>query len=189
MFAPNALICTAFKHGKKFPRNITLLAAASDQSDLAHVWLVGIPTDCHARSESGRIYWDCHLILGGPVFRHVGVHHMEPLLAHVAIGVAVIVHVTIFAEFVVLGLNLVADAVFYLFAVHIFLSSFLLLALVNGERPEGPAVGVSLRFLGVLQVLGRSSRRAGCCPDSFVAFRHSDGCSVGAGYLLSLPFS
>ena len=144
MFAPNALICTAFKHGKRFPRNITLLAATSDQSDLAHVWLVGIPTDCHARAESGRVNWDCHLILGGSVFRHVGVHHVEPLLAHAAIGVAVIMHVAIFAEFVVLGLNLVADAVFYLYAIHIFLSSFLLLALGNGREPEGPAVGVIL---------------------------------------------
>lgn len=189
MFAPNALICPAFKHGKRFPRNITLLAAASDQSDLAHIWLVSVPTDCHTWAESGRIHWDCHLVLGGPVFRYVGVHHVEPLLAHVAIGIAVVVHVTIFAEFVVLGLNLVVDALFHLCAVHIFLSSFLLLALVNGERPEGPAVGVSLRFLGVLQVLGRSSRHAGCCPDSFVAFRHLGGCSGCAGSLLSLPFS
>lgn len=189
MFAPNALIRTAFKHGKRFPRNITLLSAASDQSDLAHIWLVGIPTDCHTWAESGRIHWDCNLVLGGPVFGHVGVHQMEPLLAHVAIGIAVVMHITIFAEFVVLGLNLVADAVFYLFAVHIFLSSFLSLALVNEERPEGPAVGISLRFLEVLQVLGRSSRREGYCPDSFVAFRHLGGCSVGAGSLLSLPFS
>ena len=124
------------------------------------------------------------MILGSPIFGHVGVHQMEPLLAHAAIGVAIVVHITIFAKFVVLGLNLVADAVFYLFAAHIFLSSFLLLALVNGERPEGPAVGVSLRFLGVLQVLGRSMPRAGCCPDSFVASRHSGGCNVGVGFLL-----
>lgn len=189
MFAPNALICTAFKHGKRFPRNITLLAATSDQSDLAHVWLVGIPTDCYTRAKSGRIHWDCNLILGSSVFRHVGIHQMETLLAHAAIGITVIVHVTIFAEFVVLGLNLVADAVFYLFAIHIFLSYFLLLALVNEGRPEGPAVGVNLQFLGVLQVLDHSSRHAGYCPDSFVAFRHSGGCSVGEGSLLSLPFS
>ena len=142
MFTPNALIRTAFKHGKRFPRNITLLAATSDQSDLTHVWLVRIPTDCHTRAEAGRIHWDCHLVLGGSVFRDVGVHQVKPLLAHVAIGVAVIMHVAIFAEFVVLGLNLVADAVFYLYAIHIFLSSFLLLALGNGEGPEGPAVGV-----------------------------------------------
>lgn len=189
MFAPNALICPAFKHGKRFPRNITLLAATSDQSDLAYVWLVSIPTDCHTRAESGRINWDCHLVLGGPVFRHVGVHHVEPLLAHVAIGVAIVVHITVFAEFVVLGLNLVVNAVFHLCAVHIFLSSILLLALVNGERPEGPAVGVSLRFLGVLQVLGRSSRRAVYCLGSFVAFRHLGGCSGCEDSLLSLPFS
>lgn len=114
---------------------------------------------------------------------------MEPLLTHAAIGVAIIMHVAIFAEFVVLGLNLVADAVFYLYAIHIFLSSFLLLALVNGQEPEGPAVGIILRFLGVLSGLGRSSRHAGCCPDSFVAFRHSGGCSGSAGSLLSLRFS
>ena len=75
---------------------------------------------------------------------------MEPLLAHVAIGVAVVMHVTIFAEFVVLGLNLAVDAMFHLCAVHIFLSSFLLLALVNGREPEGPSCDVILRFLGVL---------------------------------------
>lgn len=129
------------------------------------------------------------MILGSPIFGYVGVHQMEPLLAHAAIGIAIIMHVTIFAEFIVLGLNLVADAVFYLYVIHIFLSSFLLLALVNGERPEGPAVGVSLRFLVVLQVLGHSSRRAGYCLDSFVASLHSGGCSVGAGFPLSLPFS
>lgn len=75
---------------------------------------------------------------------------MEPLLAHAAIGIAVIVHVAIFAEFIVLGLNLVVDAVFYLYVVHIFPSYFLLLALVNGERPEGPAVGINLRLLVIL---------------------------------------
>lgn len=189
MFAPNALICPAFKHGKRFPRNITLLAAASDQSDLAHIWLVSIPTDCHTWAESGRIHWDCNLVLGGPVFRHVGVHHMEPLLAHVAVGVAVVMHVTTFAKIVVLGLNLVVNSLFHLCAVHIFLSSFLLSALVNGWEPEGPSVGVSLRFLGVLSGLGHSLRHAGCCPDSFVAFRHSGGCSGSAGSLLSLRFS
>lgn len=150
MFAPNALICTAFKHGKRFPRNITLLATASDQSDLAHVWLVSIPTDCYTRTKAGRINWDCRLVLGGPVFRHVGVHHMEPLLTHAAIGIAIIMHVAIFAELIVLGLNLVANAVFHLYVIHIFLSSFLLLALVNGRRPEGPAVGVNLRLLAIL---------------------------------------
>lgn len=150
MFAPNALICTAFKHSKRFPRNITLLAAASDQSDLAHVWLVRIPTDCHTRTKAGRINWDCHLVLGGPVFWHIGIHQMEPLLAHAAIGIAIIVQVAIFAEFIVLGLNLVANAVFHLYVIHIFLSSFLLLALVNGERPEGPAVGINLRLLVIL---------------------------------------
>lgn len=150
MLAPNSLICTAFKHGKRFSRNITLLAAASDQSDLAHVWFVGIPTDCHTRAESGRIHWDCHLILGGPIFGYVGVHHVEPLLAHVAISIAIIMHVTIFTEFVVLGLNLVTNALFHLYVIHIFLSSFLLLALVNGERPEGPAVGINLRLLVIL---------------------------------------
>lgn len=75
---------------------------------------------------------------------------MEPLLAHAAIGIAVVMHVAIFAEFIVLGLNLIVDAVFYLYAVHIFLSSFLLLALVNGREPEGPAVGISLRFSAIL---------------------------------------
>ncbi len=144
MFAPNALIRTAFKHGKRFPRNITLLAAASDQSDLTYVWLIRVPTDCHTRAESGRIHWDCYLVLGGSVFWDVGIHQVEPLLAHAAIGIAIIMHVAIFAEFVVLGLNLVADAVFYLYAIHIFLSSFLLLALGNGREPEGPAVGVIL---------------------------------------------
>lgn len=144
MFAPNAPIRTAFKHGKRFPRNITLLAAASDQSDLTHVWLVRIPTDCHTWAESGRIHWDCHLVLGGPIFRNIGIHQMEPLLTHIAVGIAVIMHVAIFAEFIVLGLNLVVDAVFYLYAIHIFLSSFLLLALGNGREPEGPAVGIIL---------------------------------------------
>ena len=84
------------------------------------------------------------MVLGGSVFRDVGIHQVEPLLAHAAIGVAIIMHVAIFAEFIVLGLNLVADAVFYLYAIHIFLSSFLLLALGNGEGPEGPACGVIL---------------------------------------------
>ena len=84
------------------------------------------------------------MVLGGSVFRDVGIHQVKPLLAHVAIGVAVIMRVAIFAEFVVLGLNLIIDAVFYLYAIHIFLSSFLLLALVNGREPEGPAVGVIL---------------------------------------------
>ena len=144
MFAPNAPICTAFKHDKRFPRNITLLAAASDQSDLTHVWFIRVPTDCYTRAESGRINWNCNLVLGGPVFRCVGIYHMEPLLTHAAIGVAVIMRVAIFAEFIVLGLNLVADAVFYLCTIHIFLSSFLLLALVNGQEPEGPACGVIL---------------------------------------------
>ena len=150
MFAPNALICTAFKHDKRFPRNITLLAAASDQSDLAHVWLVRIPTDCHTRAKARCIHWYCHLVLVSPIFRDIGIHQMEPLLAHTAVGIAVIMHVAIFAEFIVLGLNLIADAVFYLYAVHIFLSSFLLLALVNGREPEGPAVGISLRFSAIL---------------------------------------
>ena len=150
MFAPNALICAAFKHDKRFPRNITLLAAASDQSDLAHVWLVGVPTDCHTWTKAGRINWDCHLVLGGPVFRNIGLYQMEPLLAHAAISIAIVMHIAIFAEFVVLGLNLIADAVFHLCAIHIFLSSFLLLALVNGRRPEGPAVGISLRFSAIL---------------------------------------
>lgn len=90
------------------------------------------------------------MVLGGPVFRHVGVHQMEPLLVHAAIGIAIVVHVTIFAEFIVLGLNLVADAVFHLYVIHIFLSSFLLLALVNGRRPEGPAVGINLRLSAIL---------------------------------------
>ena len=184
MFAPNALICTAFKHDKRFQRNITLLAAASDQSDLTHVWLVRIPTDCHAWAKSGCIHWDCHLVLDGSIFRDIGIHQMEPLLAHAAVGIAIIMHVAIFAELIVLGLNLIVNAVFHLYVIHIFLSSFLMLALVNGERPEGPAVGVSLRFLGVLQGLDRSSRRAGCCPDSFVAFRHLGGCSGSAGFLL-----
>lgn len=84
------------------------------------------------------------MVLGGPIFRDVGVHQVEPLLAHTTVGVAVIMHVAIFAEFIVLGLNLVADAMFYLYAIHIFLSSFLLLALVNGQEPEGPAVGIIL---------------------------------------------
>lgn len=75
---------------------------------------------------------------------------MEPLLAHAAIGIAIIVHVAIFAELIVLGLNLVVDAVLYLRIVHIFLSYFLLLALVNGREPEGPAVGINLRLLAVL---------------------------------------
>lgn len=150
MFAPNALICTAFKHDKRFSRNITLLATASDQSDLTYVWLVRIPTDCHTRAESGRIHWDCHLVLGGSVFRNIGIHQVEPLLTHTAVSIAVVMHIAIFAEFVVLGLNLVVDAVFYLCAIHIFLSSFLLLALVNGREPEGPAVGVSLRFSAIL---------------------------------------
>ena len=189
MFAPNALIRTAFKHGKRFPRNITLLAAASDQSDLAHVWLVRIPTDCHTWAKSRCIHWDCHLVLDGSVFRDVGIHQVKPLLAHIAIGVAIIMHIMIFAEFVVLGPNLVADAVFYLYAIHIFLSSFLLLALVNGREPEGPAIGVNLRFSVILQDLGHSMPRAGCYPDSFVAFRHSGGCNVGVGFLLSLLFS
>lgn len=144
MFAPNALICTAFKHDKRFPRNITLLAAASDQSDLTYIWLVRVPTDCHTRTKAGRIHWDCHLVLGGSVFRDVGIHQVEPLLTHAAIGVAIIMHVAIFAEFVVLGLNLAVDAMFHLCAVHIFLSSFLLLALVNGQGPEGPACGIIL---------------------------------------------
>lgn len=192
MFAPNALICTAFKHGKRFPRNITLLAAASDQSDLTHVWLVRIPTDCHTWAKARCIHWDRYLVLGSPIFGHVGVHQMEPLLAHAAIGVTIVVHVAIFAEFIVFGLNLVIDAVFYLYAIHIFLSSFLLLALVNGREPEGPAVGIILRFLGVLAILlglGHSMPRAGCCPDSFVAFRHLGGCSGSAGFLLLRPFS
>ena len=150
MFAPNALICTAFKHDKRFPRNITLLAATSDQSDLTHVWLVRIPTNCHTWAKSGCIHWNCHLVLGGPIFRDIGIHQMEPLLAHAAVGIAVIMRVAIFAEFIILGLNLIIDAVFYLYAVHIFLSSFLLLALVNGREPEGPAVGVSLRFSVIL---------------------------------------
>ena len=144
MFAPNALICAAFKHGKRFLRDITLLAAASNQSDIAHVWLVGIPTDCHTWTKASRIYWNRHLVLGGPIFLDVGIHQMEPFFTHVAVGIAVIVHVAIFAEFIVLGLNLVIDAVFYLYAVHIFLSSFLLLALVNGRGPEGPAVDIIL---------------------------------------------
>lgn len=189
MFAPNTLICTAFKHDKRFLRNITLLAAASDQSDLTYVWLVRIPTDCHAWTKSGCIHWDCDLVLVSPIFRDVGIHQVKPLLAHVSVGIAIIMHIVIFAEFVVLGLNLIIDAVFYLYAIHIFLSSFLLLALVNGRGPEGPAVGVILRFLGVLSGLGRSLRHAGCCPDSFVAFRHSGGCSGSAGSLLSLRFS
>lgn len=144
MFAPNALICTAFKHSKRFPRNITLLAATSDQSDLAHVWLVGVPTDCHTWAKSGRIHWDCHLVLGGSVFWDIGIHQMEPLLTHAAVSVAVIMHVAIFAEFIVLGLNLAVDAMFHLCAVHIFLSSFLLLALVNGRDLRIPACGVIL---------------------------------------------
>lgn len=90
------------------------------------------------------------MVLVSPIFRDIGIHQMEPLLAHAAIGIAVIMHVAIFAEFIVLGLNLIVDAVFYLYAVHIFLSSFLLLALVNGREPEGPAVGVSLRFSVIL---------------------------------------
>ena len=150
MFAPNALICTAFKHDKRFPRNITLLATASDQSDLAHVWLVRIPTDCHTWTKARCIDWDCHLVLGGPVFGHVGVHQMEPLLAHAAIGIAIIMQIAIFAKFIVLGLNLAANALFHLYVIHIFLSSFLLLALVNGRRPEGPAVGVNLRLSAIL---------------------------------------
>lgn len=129
------------------------------------------------------------MILGGSVLRDIGVHQMETLLTHVSVGIAIIVHIAIFAEFIVLGLNLVIDAVFYLFAVHIFLSSFLLLALVNGREPEGPAVGIILQFLGVLSGLGHSLRHAGCCPDSFVAFRHSGGCNGSAGSLLSLRFS
>lgn len=144
MFTPNALIRTTFKHDKRFSRNITLLAATSDQSDLAYVWLVRIPTDCHTRTEAGCIHWDCHLVLGGSVFRHIGINQIEPLLAHVAVGIAVIMQVAIFAEFIVLGLNLIIDAVFHLYVIHIFLSSFLLLALVNGHGPEGPAVGVIL---------------------------------------------
>ena len=144
MFAPNALICTAFKHDKRFPRNITLLAATSYQSDLAHVWFIRVPTDCHTWAESGSIHWNCHLVLGGSVFRDIGIYQVEPLLAHAAVGIAVIMHVAIFAEFVVLGLNLIIDAVFYLYAIHIFLSSFLLLALVNGREPEGPACGIIL---------------------------------------------
>ena len=189
MFTPNALIRTAFKHGKRFSRNITLLAAASDQSDLTHVWFIRIPTDCHTRAKSGRIHWDCHLVLGGSVFWDVGIYQVEPLLTHVAVGVAIIMHVAIFAKFIVLGLNLVADAVFYLCTIHIFLSSFLLLALGNGEGPEGPACDVILRFLGVLPILGHSSHRAGYCPDSFVAFRHLGGRSGSAGSLLSPRFS
>ena len=189
MFAPNALIYTAFKHDKRFPRNATLLAATSDQSDLAHVWFIRVPTDCHTRAESGRIHWNCHLVLGGSVFRNIGIHQVEPLLAHAAVGIAVIMHVAIFAEFIVLGLGLIIDAVFYLYAVHIFLSSFLMLALVNGREPEGPACDVILRFLGVLLGLGRSLRHVGCCPDSFVAFRHSGGCSGCGGFPLSLRFS
>lgn len=114
---------------------------------------------------------------------------METFLAHTTIGITVVVHVAIFSEFVILGLNLAVNALFHLCAVHIFLSSFLLLALVNGKRPEGPAVGINLRFLGVLSDLGHSLRRAGCCLGSFVAFRHLGGCSVGAGYLPSLLFS
>lgn len=90
------------------------------------------------------------MVLGGPIFRDIGIHQVEPLLAHVAVGITVMVRVAIFAEFIVLGLNLIIDAVFYLCAVHIFLSSFLLLALVNGREPEGPACGIILRFLGVL---------------------------------------
>lgn len=160
MFAPNALICTAFKHDKRFPRNITLLAAASDQSDLAYVWLIRIPTDCHTRTKSGRIHWDCHLVLGGPVLRNIGIHQVEPLLAHVAVGIAVVMHVAIFAEFIVLGLNLVIDAVFYLYAIHIFLSSFLLLALVNGRKPEGP------RLWCYSEISGSSIK-----PRSFIAPR------------------
>ena len=144
MFAPNTLICTAFKHDKRFPRNITLLAATSYQSDLAHVWFIRVPTDCHTWAEAGRIHWNCHLVLGGSVFRDIGIHQVEPLLAHTAVGIAVIMHVAISAEFVVLGLNLIIDAVFYLYAIHIFLSSFLLLALVNGREPEGPACDVIL---------------------------------------------
>lgn len=120
MFTPNALIRTAFKHDKRFSRNITLLAAASDQSDLTHVWFIRVPTDCHTRAKSGCVHWDCHLVLGGSVFRDVGIHQVEPLLAHAAVGIAVIMHVAIFAEFIVLGLNLIIDAVFYLYAVHIF---------------------------------------------------------------------
>ena len=69
---------------------------------------------------------------------------MEPLLTHVSVGIAIIVHIAIFAEFVVLGLNLAVDAMFHLCAVHIFFSSFLLLALVNGQGPEGPACGIIL---------------------------------------------
>ena len=84
------------------------------------------------------------MVLDGSVFRDVGIHQVKPLLAHIAIGVAVVMHVAIFAEFIVLGLNLVADAVFYLYTIHIFLSSFLLLALVNGREPEGPAVDIIL---------------------------------------------
>ena len=84
------------------------------------------------------------MVLGGSVFRDVGVYQVEPLLTHAAIGIAVIMHVAIFAKFIVLGLNLAVDAMFYLYAIHIFLSSFLLLALVNGREPEGPAVGVIL---------------------------------------------
>ena len=114
---------------------------------------------------------------------------MEPLLTCVAVGIMVMVRVAIFAEFIILGLNLIIDAVFYLYAIHIFLSSFLLLALVNGREPEGPAVGVSLRFSAILSGLGRSLRHVGYCPDSFVASRHSGGCSGSAGSLLSLRFS
>ena len=90
------------------------------------------------------------MVLGSSIFRDIGVHQMEPLLTHAAVGIAVIVHVAIFAEFIVLGLNLIVDAVFYLYAVHIFLSSFLLLALVNGQGPEGPAVGINLRLSAIL---------------------------------------
>ena len=150
MLTPNALIRTAFKHDKRLSRNITLLAATSDQSDLAHVWFIRVPTDCHTRAESGRIHWDCHLVLGGSVFRNISIYQVEPLLVHNAVGIAIIMYVAIFAEFVVLGLNLVADALFYLCAIHIFLSSFLLLALVNGRRPEGPAVCINLRFSAIL---------------------------------------